>query len=263
MGEHHMGEHRMIEGTTIIDFHGHVGNWDRFHMYDDPTKLLHAMDAVGIDIACLFNIFHPDGTTGNDLTARFIAQHPDRFVGFAYVSPLMPARMVSELIRAMDELNFVAIKLYPPYATWDLHEPIWHPIYEFANERGLAVLFHTGTEAHSAPRFLAEIAPQYPLANFVAGHAGNISPYREQAIAAAQAHPNIYLETCSTFRSAGLIERLVAEVGAERILYGSDMPLMDPRVQIGKIITAQISAEAKRQILGGNAQRLLHFPTHR
>lgn len=249
----------MIEQTTIIDFHGHVGHWDRFRMYDDPEPMLRAMDAVGIDVACLFNIFHPNGTTGNDLTARFIAQHPDRFVGFAYVSPLLPERMVPELTRAIDELKFVAIKLYPPYATWDLHEPIWHPIYEFANQRGLAVLFHTGPEAHSAPRFLAEIAPQFPNANFVAGHAGNIPPYRDQAIAAAQAHPNVYLETCSTYRHPGVIERLVAEAGADRVLYGSDMPLMDPRPQIGKIITAQISDDAKRQILGGNAQRLLRL----
>lgn len=247
----------MIENIQVIDFHGHVGCWDRFRMDDDPAKLLHAMDAAGIDVACMFNIFHPDGTTGNDLTAKFVAKHPDRFVGFAYVSPRLPESMAPELIRAIDELNFVAIKLYPPYTAWALHDPIWHPIYEFANERGLAVLFHTGPEVQSAPKFIAEIAPHYPNANFVAGHAGNIPPYRDQAIAAAQAHPNVYLETCSTFRSPGVIERLVNEAGADRVLYGSDMPLMDPRPQIGKIITAQISDEAKRLVLGGNAQRLL------
>ncbi|MEM7131018.1 MAG: amidohydrolase family protein [Chloroflexota bacterium] len=249
----------MIENTQVIDFHGHVGQWNRFRMFDDPQKVLHAMDAVGIDVACVFNIFHPDGTTGNDLTARFIAQHPDRFVGFAYVSPQLPERMVSELARAIDELNFVAIKLYPPYTEWDLHEPIWHPIYEFANERGLAVLFHTGPEAHSSPQLIAEIAPRFPNANFVAGHAGNIPPYREQAIAVAQTYPNVYLETCSTYRSPGVIEQLVEEAGADRVVYGSDLPLMDPRAQIGKIITAQISDEAKRQVLGGNARRLLNL----
>ncbi|MEM7537374.1 MAG: amidohydrolase family protein [Chloroflexota bacterium] len=248
----------MIDDIYVIDFHGHVGHWDRFFMRDDTDGMLRAMDAVGIDVACLFNIFHPDGTTGNDQTARFIAQHPDRFVGFAYVSPLMPERMVAELTRAIDELHFVAIKLYPPYTRWDLHEPIWHPIYTFANERGLTIIFHTGPDAHSAPHLLTHIAPHYPNANFVAGHAGNIQPYRDQAIAASQAHPNIYLETCSTYRSPSVIEQLVNEAGPEKVLYGSDMPLMDPRAQIGKIITADISDEAKRLVLGGNAQRLLN-----
>ncbi|MYI98551.1 MAG: metal-dependent hydrolase, partial [Gemmatimonadetes bacterium] len=57
----------MIDGTRVIDYHGHTGRWERYGMVDDPELLLGAMDAVGIDIACLFHIFHPDGTTGNDL----------------------------------------------------------------------------------------------------------------------------------------------------------------------------------------------------
>jgi predicted TIM-barrel fold metal-dependent hydrolase len=249
----------MIEGTKVIDFHGHVGRWDQYGMIDDPALLLHAMDAVGIDVACVFNIFHPDGTTGNDLTAQFVAQHPDRFVGFAYVSPLMPERMVPELMRAIDQLKFVAIKLYPPYTPWPLNQPQWNPIYEFANERGLAIIFHTGPEPQSFPKFVGEIAPRHPHANFVIGHSGNTPDERAQAIAAAQANPNVYLETCSTFRTPGVIEQLVNEAGADRVLYGSDMPLMDPRPQMGKIITADISDDAKRQILGANACRLLRL----
>ena len=80
---------------------------------------------------------------------------------------------------------------------------------------------------------------------------------RAEAIAAAQKYPNVYLETCSTYRTPGVIEELVEKGGADRVLYGSDMPLMDPRPQIGKIITARISSEAKRMALGGNAARLL------
>lgn len=247
----------MIDGVKTIDFHGHVGRWDRNGMRDDATLMLRAMDAAGIDVACLFHIFYPDGATSNDLTARFIARHPDRFVGFAYVSPLMPERMVPELARAIDELGFVAIKLYPPYTPWPLNERPWHPIYEFANERGLTIIFHTDTTPQCRPSLLAELAPQYPNACFVAGHAGNVAEARAEAIAAAQQYPNVYMETCSTYRTPGVIEQLVNEAGADRVLFGSDTPLMDPRPQLGKIITARISDEAKRLVLGENARRLL------
>ena len=47
--------------------------------------------------------------------------------------------------------------------------------------------------------------------------------------------------------------------GAARVLFGSDIPLMDPRPQLGKILTADISHDDKRQILGDNARRLLHL----
>ncbi len=247
----------MIEEQRVIDFHGHTGRLDRYNGVDDPALILHAMDRVGIDISCLFNIFHPDGTTGNDITARFVAEHPDRFVGFAYVSPMMAEGMVAELTRAIDGLGLVAIKLYPPYTQWDLNEPIWHPIYEFANARGLAIIFHTGTDPHSDPGLLADCAAQFPNANFVAGHAGNVDEPRAAAIKAAQDYPNVYLETCSTFRTPGVIEQLVNEAGADRVLFGSDIALMDSRPQLGKIITADISDEAKRLVCGGNAARLL------
>lgn len=249
----------MIDGVHVIDFHGHVGRWDRYGMIDEPAKILHALDLAGIDQACLFNIFHPDGTTANNLAARFIAQHPTRLMGFAYVSPLMPERMLPELARAIDVLGFPAIKLYPPYTPWPLNEAPWWPIYDFANARGLAIIFHTGPEPQSLPKFVGEIAPRYPKANFVIGHAGNTPLERAQAIAAAQANPNVYLETCSTFRTPGVIEQLVHEAGADRVLFGSDLALMDPRPQLGKIITAQISDAAKRLILGENARRLLRL----
>jgi uncharacterized protein len=249
----------MIEGARVIDFHGHVGRWDRYGMIDDPERVLRAMDAAGVDRACVFNIFHPDGTTGNDLTARYVARHPDRFIGFAYVSPLMPERMVPELARAIDSLRFAAIKLYPPYTPWPLNEAPWEPIYRFADERGLAIIFHTGSEPQSLPRLVGEIAGSFPHANFVMGHSGNTPVERRQAIAAAQSNSNVYLETCSTFRTPGVIEQLVSEAGADHVLFGSDQPLMDPRSQLGKIITAQISDAAKRQVLGENAWRLLRL----
>ena len=247
----------VIEGQEIIDFHGHVGPWDVYGMYDDDSAMVKAMDAVGIDRSCLFNIFHPDGTSGNDQTAAFVARHPDRFVGFAYVSPLMPERIEKELGRAIDELGCVAIKIYPPYSTWKMTDPVWDPVYAFADDRGLALISHTGPEETCQPEQVGIVAARFPNANFVVGHAGNMEPFRTQAIEAAQANKNVYLETCSTFREPGVVERLVTEAGADRVVFGADVPLMDPRSQLGKIITAGISDDAKRLVLGENAKRLL------
>jgi hypothetical protein len=56
-----------------------------------------------------------------------------------------------------------------------------------------------------------------------------------------------------------VIEKLVAGAGADRVLFGSDQPLMDPRVQLGKIITADLTDTEKRLVIGGNAQRVLNL----
>ena len=160
-------------------------------------------------------------------------------------------------LRAVDHLGMRAIKIYPSYTPFPLDNPVWDPVYNFAHHRELVIITHTGIEPAAAPRFLSQVAPRFPGARFVAGHSGNIEPFRSQAIRAARTYPNIYLETCSSFRSPGVVEELVQKAGAERVLFGSDTPLMDPRSQIGKILTAAISDETKQQILGKNACRLL------
>jgi predicted TIM-barrel fold metal-dependent hydrolase len=247
----------MIDGIRVIDFHAHAMTENKYGMRGDPGLMVRTMDAVGVDQACLNALIDPGGTKSNDRVAEYVARYPDRFFGFAFVSPTMPQRIRPELTRAIDELGFVAIKVYSPTTPWPLDAPQWDPIYRFADERGLAMLFHTGPHPHAQPKLLSEVAPRFPRAKFVAGHTGNTPDERAQAIAAAQANTNVYLETCSTFRTPGVIEQLVNEAGADRVLFGTDMPLMDPRPQLGKILTARISDDAKRKILGDNARRLL------
>ena len=45
----------------------------------------------------------------------------------------------------------------------------------------------------------------------------------------------------------------------DRILFGSDVPILDYRSQISKIVTANISNEDKKKILGLNAIKLLNL----
>ena len=245
----------MIDGATVIDFHGHPGRWGTG--VNSPETVLPAMDAGGVDRAVLFNIWHPDGRRANDDTAALIAQAPDRFMGLAYVSPVLPDGMVAELERAVDQLGLVGIKLSPPFTNIKLNERPWFPIYEFASARELPLLWHTGIEAEAWPCHIGDVAPQFPKARFVCGHSGNCPPMRKMAIDVARANENVFLETCSTFRTPGAIEELVNGAGADRVLFGSDIPLMDPRAQLGKILTADIDDDAKRLIIGQNALRLL------
>ena len=191
----------------IIDFHGHVGRWDSLDMIDDPAAMLRAMDAVGIDKSCVFNIFHPEGKPGNDQTAAFVARHPDRFIGFAYVCPTCPDTVRPELERAIDELGFRAIKIYPPYTPFPLDDSAWDPIYEFAAERGLAIIAHTGGEPTAAPAQFgsrSRALPQRPLRRRpLRQHLNRIAA---KPLPRPSALPNYFLETCSTFRTPGVIE---------------------------------------------------------
>jgi predicted TIM-barrel fold metal-dependent hydrolase len=54
----------------------------------------------------------------------------------------------------------------------------------------------------------------------------------------------------------GLLEQMVAGAGADRVLFGSDIPFVDPRGQLGRVAFARLPDDALRLIFGGNARRL-------
>lgn len=246
--------------ANFIDFHGHQGRWDVVGLWDEPSRMLAAMDQVGIDVACIFNIFHPDSRMGHDRLHRFIQAHPTRFIGFAYCTPMFPQdRMMRELERAIDELHFAAIKIYPLYGEIAMNSARWDPVYQFADDRGLAIIAHTGSQPSVEPKLIVDVAPRFPRARFVLAHAGNLPAQRAQAVSAAATFANVYIETCTTFRGPGVIEQLVEGAGAEKVIYGSDMPLMDPRCQIGRIVTARLTEPQKWMILRDNARKLLRI----
>ena len=247
-------------GTPFIDFHTHVGRWGRSGATDDIAHMLHNMDTAGVDRACINCIIHSDARRGNDIVARAVEQHPDRFVGVAFVTPHYPDEAIRELERAFDLLGMKFLKIYPDYFGRPQDDPAYAPILEWANERGLVIMCHAyypplGEGPATVPKRYETLTTRYPRVTWVMAHQGDRgSP---AVIEAARALPNIYLETCGSGCVNGGVQRVVESVGPDRVLYGSDYLLFDMRAQIGKIVTADISEEAKRKILGLNAARLL------
>ncbi len=256
--------------TPVIDMHSHVGNESKFGMIGDPELYLSVLDAAGVDRAPVSCLFYGDVSRCNDETATFVARNPDRFMGVAFVTPYYPEEAIDELERAFDVLGMVFLKLYPSYVFKPIDDEVYAPILDWCNKRSVIVKCHTqydtsslrsaGSNTYTEPtdpsRFIG-LAQLYPNIRWVLAHAGNSREGQLRAVEAAKSSRNIYLETCTSLADHGTIERLVEGAGADRVLYGSDMPLMDARMQIGRIATANISNEAKRRVLGLNAMELL------
>jgi predicted TIM-barrel fold metal-dependent hydrolase len=54
-----------------------------------------------------------------------------------------------------------------------------------------------------------------------------------------------------------MIDYLVAGCGADRVLYGTDLPMRDPRTQFGWVVYSRLSLEDKKKVLGLNAQKMV------
>ena len=244
--------------TPVIDFHAHSGKWTSYGILGGtPDHFVQVMDAAGVDKVSVNCIFYGEARRGNDVTAGYVRAFPDRFIGVGFVTPRYPSEAIPELERCFDELEFRFLKVYPVYYDKPLDDPSYAPIYEWCNERGIIIMSHSQYEHKTRPFRFARLAERYRNITWVLAHSGNNMDGQIESVEAAQSAPNIYLETCTSMAEHGTIEFLVEGAGEDRVLYGSDLPILDARHQLARIVTADISDEAKRKILGLNAVKLL------
>lgn len=240
----------------IIDGHVHIGVGSFFHMAADGDFLIRQADAAGFDrlfVTHLTALLY-DMREGNDALARDLARFPDRLIGFATVpTPRFGRRAIDEIRRCYETYGMRGIKTYS-YPETSVAEPASYPLLKLAAELQMPVL------AHVTPDECDHLMTHVPDVTLVMAHMGGhlwANGDWQRAIAVAHRHPNLILDTTSSQIDNGMIERAVAELGAERIVFGTDMPLLDPYTQLAKVTGADISDEAKALILGGNYQRIL------
>ncbi len=240
----------------IIDGHVHIGTSTFFHMSADADFLVRMADELGFDklfVTELTALFY-NMSEGNDALAGQIARHPDRLIGYVSVpTPRLNNRAVDEVRRGYEKYGYRGLKIYShPEAS--IAEPGTYPLLEAAAEYGMPIL------AHTTPDECDHLMTHVPQARLLMAHMGG-HPYAfgdwHRAVAVAKKHPNLLIDTASSQIDNGMLEHAVAELGPEKILFGTDMPLLDPHTQLAKITGANISAQAKQLILGGNLVRLL------
>lgn len=244
----------------IVDAHVHTGGYDGFST-DDVLRLA---DRAGFDkiFATDITALHYDSAEGNRRLAEDMKRHPDRIIGYASISSARFGRAaVEEVQRCYEVYGMRGLKIihqtaglgsYSLLTTID--EPAMYPIIAKAAELGMPIL------AHATPEECAGLCTAVPDAIVIMAHSGGHPTAMGdwfRAIEVARHYPNIYLDTASSQSDMGYIEALVAGVGAERVIFGTDMPLIDPFFGYAKVTGTELSEEDKAQILGGNILRLV------
>lgn len=193
----------------------------------------------------------------NDLVFEAMRLHPDRFVGFCYVNPAHGREALEEIRRCVADGSMLGIKLWCAVPCSD---PCVFPIIERAIELGAPVLQHTWLKItgnlpfESRPSDMVRLASAYPQAKIIFGHAGGDW---EHGIKAVKPFPNVFIETAGGNPEAGFTEMAVREVGARRVVFGSDAGGRSYASQIAKVYGADISEGERELILGQNMKRLL------
>lgn len=235
----------------IIDAHAHLGVLGRFSATADD--LLRMADRAGIDrmIVSHCDAIFADTQAGNNALAAAMCAHPDRILGYAaFTSAYHGPAVLDEIDRCVNDQGMCGLKIYSARGR-SVAEPAMWPIIHHATELGLPIL------AHATAAEIEVLARQAPDATFLIAHLGE-QPGANlwQTLEMARSHPNVVLDLTGSQIYAGMVEACVLTVGAERVVFGTDMPLLEPQVQIQKVYAAQLDPVPRRLILGGNAARI-------
>ena len=252
----------ILQDELIIDAHTHMGPWFNFHIPEDGSagSMVHIMDLMGFDTAIVSpNIaIGPDYKKGNRDVAAAAAEFPRRVVPFITVNPNYGRQEMEEEIAYWEkETGIIAFKLHPGCHVYKASGPDYFPVYEYAQEHGLPILSHSWAgDAMGGPSFLSDVAGQFPDAAFIVAHSANGWQMVESGAEEVARRENVYLDLAGSGLIYGCIEEMVSKVGAERVLFGTDMPFIDPRPGFGRLLMSRLSDDEKRLILGLNAKRL-------
>jgi predicted TIM-barrel fold metal-dependent hydrolase len=193
----------------------------------------------------------------NDDVIALTRQFPERVEGFAYVNPLTGDAAVRELDRCVGEHDLIGLKLWIAVRCSD---PSVDPLIERCASYGIPTLQHTWLKTtgnlpgESTPLDLAALARRHPNATLIMGHTGGDW---EIGLRCARRLDNVFFDVSGNEANSGWLERAVDLVGADRILFGTDMPGRSLTSQLAKVLGARVSDEAKEKILFRNAAGLL------
>jgi predicted TIM-barrel fold metal-dependent hydrolase len=235
----------------VIDAHCHAGRGQAMSApwttRADPEITLRHMSEAGIDRTVIFPINNANYEKPNEEVAEICGKYTNKFIGFAKHDPQTEVGKIRGMLkREVESLGLRGLKL---------HRLPTREVLDAVAELNIPILYHPEKVAN-----FHMIAQEYPQVVFIMAHLGNFGSrdWSEhiEAINVARRYPNVYLETSSVVFFK-FLEMAAEELGPNKLVFGSDGPELDSRVELHKIKLLKLPPDREAQVLGGNIARLL------
>jgi len=275
----------------IIDFHTHVFSpqikknrskyidsdpcfailySEKSTKFTTADELIDSMDKEGIDISVIVNIgwvTHELCVETNDYILESVARYPKRLIGFCSVQPNSYDAAVAEIERCAKGGMRGVGEIRPDIQLFDLRDELMTPIIEVLRKHKLILLTHASEPVgHNypgkgiiTPAMLYPFIASFPDLTIVCAHWGGGLPFYALMPEVKQAMRNVFFDTAASsyLYSPQVYNQVISLVGSDKILFGSDYPVMTQGRLLKEINSLDLPEETKSLILSGNAQRLL------
>jgi len=234
-------------------------------------ELIASMDEAGVDISVVLNIgwtTHELCVETNDYILESIARYPQRLIGFGMVQPYSLQAALDEIERcAKGGIRGVG-EMRPDMQLLDLRDEAVMPTFvEVMAKHNLILLTHASEpvgheypgKGAITPEILYPFITSFPDLTLVCAHWGGGLPFYTLMPEVKKAMNNVFFDTAASpfLYSPQIYNQVIQLVGADKILFGSDYPLLAPSRLLNEIKSLNLPEEAEHFILAGNAQRLL------
>jgi len=177
----------------------------------------------------------------------------ERFIPCAYINPNL-YDAVGELETAVERYGFRGIKLMPTIHRYNVDSEVTRPVMEKARDLGIPVTIHSSGDG-GYPRLISRLAGEHPEVPIIMDHSG-YRYFQGEAIEAGKANENIYFGL-SLVAEPPFIDRIASEVGADRLIFGSNAAGGIPRIGLMVFDYTNLTEEEKALAKGKNLARLL------
>jgi len=234
-------------------------------------ELIASMDEAGVDISVVLNIgwtTHELCVETNDYILESIARYPKRLIGFCSVQPQSFEAAFDEIERcAKGGIRGVG-EMRPDMQLLDLRdEEVIRPFIDAITKHNLILLTHASEpvgheypgKGGITPDMLYPLITDFPNLTLVCAHWGGGLPFYALMPEVKKAMSNVLFDTAASpfLYSPQVYNQVIQLVGADKILFGSDYPLLAQSRLLKEIKSLDLPEETERLILSGNAQRLL------
>jgi predicted TIM-barrel fold metal-dependent hydrolase len=262
--------------VPVIDAHCHVlhqglqGIGASYLMPEGDLKgILKINRHIGIDMAAVMSWVGPVGqliTHANQVVADAVKSAPEEIVGLSTCNPVQQTEEeIVELCRHLHlELGFRGCKPYH-FSDMSYNDRGYNAYWEFADRQSLYGLLHIATNK-AGINCVEDLASRYPNATFLIAHSCSDWKFAKLVAESILKYPNIMAEITFTSVPNGIIEWLCRTAGSDRVIFGTDASMRDPRPQLGWCIYTRLDIEDKKKILAGNFAKVIakgKLPGHR
>ena len=231
--------------------------------------LIASMDKAGVDIS--ITVGWPWASNEicaehNDYLAESAIRYPDRIRWLGIVNPAADGA-INEITRCvdMDACGFGEINADGQNFSWSQREHYQDVITAIA-ARGLPVMTHTSEpvghiypgKGLAHPQEILTAIETVPVVRWVLAHWGGGLPFYELMPEVKVACANVNYDSAATsfLYDPAVFRHVIDIVGIEKVVFGSDWPVLAQGRLIARIREAGLSPDKLEAVLGGNALRI-------